>query len=182
MDASGAVALLRRSEQSELVGLIAGAQRQLYAYILTLLADRNQADDVLQETNLVLWEKAGEYRHGSNFLSWATRIAYLQVLAHLKRNQRERRRLSDTAIEAVAQQVARQQPMLEARTKAMRQCLTRLSEEDQDLIHRRYMGEQGPEDIGEAVGRSGGAVRQALYRIRLSLLRCIERTLAGGAG
>ena len=35
-------------------------ERRLYAYILTLLPRRADADDVLQETSLVLWDKFDE--------------------------------------------------------------------------------------------------------------------------
>lgn len=178
----GSSLLLKRSEQSELVGLIAGTQRQLYAYILTLLADRNQADDVLQETNLVLWEKADEYTPGTSFMAWATRVAYFQVMAHFKRNKRDRLRLSDTVIEEVAQLAARQQPLLDIRCRAMHDCVAKLTEEDRDLIHRRYMGDQKADVIAGQVGRTAAAVRQALYRIRSGLLRCIEKTLSRASG
>ena len=43
--------------QAQTVQRITECQRRLYAYILTLLPGTQQADDVLQETNLVLWAK-----------------------------------------------------------------------------------------------------------------------------
>lgn len=63
-------------------------QAALLAYILTLYPDRSEAHDILQETNVVLWQKVGEFQVGTNFKAWAFRIAYLQTLAHLKRIKR----------------------------------------------------------------------------------------------
>ena len=42
----------------EFVQLLTSNQSRLYAYVLSLLGDRTQAEDVMQETNAVLWRKA----------------------------------------------------------------------------------------------------------------------------
>ena len=62
------------------VQLMTEHQGRLYAYVLSLLGDPDQANDVLQETNLVLWRNAGEFQMGSNFRAWAFRIAHFQVM------------------------------------------------------------------------------------------------------
>ena len=64
--------------------LLTGTQSRLYAYICSLIGGAAGARDVLQETNLVLWDKAQEYDPARPFLPWAYRIAYLQVLAYRK--------------------------------------------------------------------------------------------------
>src|SRR5262249_14655413 len=42
-------------------------ERRLYAYILTLLANRADADDVLQEASLVMWDKFDERQPPADF-------------------------------------------------------------------------------------------------------------------
>src|SRR5437763_2703792 len=74
----------------EMVARIAAAQRPLFSYIRSLVAPWGSAEDVLQEVNLVLWRKAAEFDGRGEFLTWACRIAYLQVLAHRKQVQRKR--------------------------------------------------------------------------------------------
>jgi len=46
-------------------------QPRLRAFIRSLVPFKQDADDVVQETNLVLCRKAGEYIEGSNFAAWA---------------------------------------------------------------------------------------------------------------
>jgi len=53
------------------------AQRALYCFITTLIRRPADAEDVLQETNLVLWRKAAEFISGRDFMPWALRIAQL---------------------------------------------------------------------------------------------------------
>lgn len=72
------------------VQLMTEHQGRLYAYVLSLLGDPDQANDVLQEANLVLWRNAGEFQMGSNFRAWAFRIAHFQVMAHRQRQLRDR--------------------------------------------------------------------------------------------
>src|SRR3954454_14411357 len=48
-----------RGRTGEFVQLLTGVQSRLYAYICSLVGDSAGARDVLQETNLALWNKAG---------------------------------------------------------------------------------------------------------------------------
>src|SRR5215468_9638347 len=82
-------------------------ERRLYAYIVTLLHNRIDADDVLQETSLVMWDKFDPQHLPTDFAAWGCRIAYFKILNLYKRTQRSRvqfsqellERLSETAIE-----------------------------------------------------------------------------------
>ncbi len=47
------------------VQLMTEHQGRLFAYILSLLGDPDQANDVRQEANLVLWRSAGEFFSGN---------------------------------------------------------------------------------------------------------------------
>ena len=79
----------RHNSESFLV-LVTGAQRALHAFILKLVPSLADADNILQETNLVLWSKQGEFRLGTDFLAWAFRIARYQVMAYRKRQSLDR--------------------------------------------------------------------------------------------
>ena len=60
------------------VEMLTQHQRKLYGYIYTLVRNSADSDDLLQETNLVLWNKRLEYEFGNNFIAWACRIAFLK--------------------------------------------------------------------------------------------------------
>src|SRR6266566_4360654 len=63
-------------------------ERRLYAYILTLLPNRADADDVLQEASLVMWDKFEEEHPPDDFAAWGCRIAYFKVLDAYRKKQR----------------------------------------------------------------------------------------------
>ena len=58
------------------VELFVKNQRRVYGYIMTVVPDCNEADDLFQQTSMVLWEKAGEFRPDGDFLCWACGITH----------------------------------------------------------------------------------------------------------
>ena len=68
--------------EGEFVRLYTANSRRVYAYILTLLPNRTDAEDVFQDVGTLLWEKFGEFTPGSQFGAWACRIAYFKALKY----------------------------------------------------------------------------------------------------
>ena len=64
----------------EFAGLVRLHTSQVLAYINALVLNWNDADDLFQETCLVLWQKFDEFVPGTNFLAWALRIANFKVM------------------------------------------------------------------------------------------------------
>src|SRR5580692_9008759 len=100
----------RPEKRNHFLRLFLQNERRLYAYILTLLPHRADADDVLQEASLVMWDKFDDANPPADFAAWGCRIAYFKVLDFCKKRQRSRvffsqpmlERLAETAIEQAA--------------------------------------------------------------------------------
>jgi RNA polymerase sigma-70 factor (ECF subfamily) len=153
-------------------------QTRLYAYILTLLADRTAADDVLQETNLVLYRKAGEFAEGADFEPWAFSIARTQCLAFWKLRGRDRLVLGDDAIDRIACRAEAGLEEIDSQRTALRQCLGSLPARQRELVEARYAIGGSVNQLAHRLGRPESSVSQALYRIRCALLNCVQRRLS----
>src|SRR5262249_50383024 len=114
-------------------------ERRLYAYILALLPNRADADDVLQEASVVMWDKFDERHPPDDFTAWGCRIAYFKVLDFLKKRQRCKVRFSQAMLERVAETAIEQAStlQLDRRREALVECIGRLAPRDRDLIGRR---------------------------------------------
>ena len=154
------------------------AQRSLYAFILTLVRQAADAEDVLQETNVVLWRKAGEYDPTRDFVPWALRIAQLQALAHLKRQTRVPMTFDEPLLALLAVEATRETAELDPRRHALMGCLQKLPEHQRKLIATRYEPGGSVNDLARRSGKSPKAISETLRRIRRVLLDCIERTVA----
>ena len=165
------------SPSAEFVGQISRAQRALHAFIFSLVRHAADADDVLQETNLVLWRKCGQFQPGTDFLAWAFRVAHFQVLAHRKRKQRAREHFDDELLAQLAAEAEERRTDFETRRQALAVCLQKLPQEHRALIAQRYEPEGCVNDMAAARGSTPKAVSELLRRIRRALLLCIEQTL-----
>jgi RNA polymerase sigma-70 factor (ECF subfamily) len=163
------------------LALVTEHQRTLYGVLWTLLRNRHDVDDVLQEVNAVLWAKAGDFDMSRPFMPWAMRIAELQVMAFRKRRNRVQRATSDSELVAVLardwladEAIARPDRRLEA----LHGCLQKLPVAHRQMILLRYEEGSSVNAMAAEQGRSPKALSESLRRIRAKLLECIERTLA----
>ena len=64
----------------QFIRLMTRHERLVYGYILSLVPNWADADEILQETNIRLWEEFEKFETGTNFAAWAVRVAHFQVL------------------------------------------------------------------------------------------------------
>lgn len=168
----------RRTPDGEFVQLFTHHQRRLFLYILSQLGNPSDAEEVLQETNVVVWSKYTQFRPGTNFLAWVSQIANFEIMKHRTKKRREKIVFSDEFLHAVASTSLERSDELERRRTALADCLKRLRPKDRELIEQRYApGERGTM-LAEQIGRPVNSVYQSLGRIRRALLECIERQMA----
>lgn len=152
-------------------------ERRIYGFILTLVPDWAQAEDLMQETTMVMWSKFAEFEPGTDFAAWALCIARYQVMYYRKRRRAQRIQFSDEVLEAIAEQVCAATEQFDVRRDALRSCIKKLAEKDQELLRLRYGLDATVKSVAERVGRGIDAVYKSLNRIHVQLLHCIRKTL-----
>ena len=165
---------MMKEPTEEFIQAFTSCQSRLYGFLLSLLGDVEQAQEVLQETNLVIWRKSGDFEAGTNYMAWALRIARYQVMAYRKRQSRDRLVFSEHAQEQIAQAFVRYNTKTGDRQHLLHACLKLLAPHSQELIRQRYEENQSLDRIAKALGQSYQAVGQALRRTRLALAKCIK--------
>jgi len=158
--------------------LLTGNQSRLYAYICSLIGAATGARDVLQETNLTLWDKAQEYDPARPFLPWAYRVAYLQVLAYRKRSARSRLVFDEELVSELAVESLRRDADHDRRLEALGHCVDKLPGPRRELLDRRYRHGESVDQIAGRLRKAPNVVAASPYRIRKTLLECIESRLA----
>jgi RNA polymerase sigma-70 factor (ECF subfamily) len=163
----------------EFVSLLTEHQGDLWAFILSLMPGHPDAKDVLQKTNLVLWEKREVFLSGTNFRAWAITCARFTVLDHLKRQKNRRiQLLDDELIAVIASEAQEQISTADRRLEALENCLARMRPQDRELLDYRYRTGGGLEDYARHVGRSVSALSVTLHRLRTALRRCVQTRLS----
>lgn len=162
------------------IRLLGQNQRRLFLYVMSLVPNWNEAEEIIQETNLVLWREFGRFQPGTNFPAWACKVAFHQVLSWRKRKQRDRLEFSPAFLEAVAEEVSSSADVLEERSHLLAQCIEHLQPVHRDLLQSRYREGLSIEAIAGKFERTVEAVYRALSRIRHSLHECVGRSLQDG--
>ena len=93
-----------KASEAEFVRLLTLYQPNIFLYIRSLVLSPDDAPEILQETNLVLWEKHDRFECGTNFLAWAFKIARYKLKEQRSQNKRKVRCFSDALIDELALQ------------------------------------------------------------------------------
>jgi RNA polymerase sigma-70 factor (ECF subfamily) len=159
------------------VELLTQHQRKLYGYIYTLVHNSTDSDDLLQQTNLVLWKKHLEYELGTNFMAWACRIAFFNVQNFLKSKGRSRVCFNDNLLSKLADLQIDRTEVHTIHSQVLAYCLGKLSLTSQQLLKLCYDGNHSIQEVAQQLGRPVGSMYTTLSRIRLKLWECIQHAL-----
>jgi RNA polymerase sigma-70 factor len=168
---------LMADRQAEFVRLLTQYSSRIFGFVLALCVNRADAEDVFQNTSVVLWEKFDTYQPGSNFFAWACRIAYFEALYDRRKSSRVRT-LSDEAWQALAADALAVSEDKEESQEALSECLENLSAADRDLLHQKYFLQRSVAEIAESCSKSIHSIYRALSRLHDNLLECVRRAMA----
>jgi RNA polymerase sigma-70 factor, ECF subfamily len=152
-------------------------QNRVYRFILGLVPNRSDAEDLFQQACLVLWETWDKYDAAQDFFPWACGIAHNLVRNH--RRKRGASALSEEVLERLARRRMEVDELLDERRKMLESCLDALPPPLRRLVEEVY----GGVSVDEAARRgrqTPNAVYKTLRRIRAALHDCVSRKLAPG--
>ena len=156
---------------------------RVYGYILALVRDFSDTEDLLQETSITLWQKFDEFTPGTNFGTWACQIAKFKVMNFLRTQRARSERFSESFEETLAVAVADSpaEPDDE-RHDALGHCVETLSEQQQELLWAYYGGDLTFAELAEKQGRTEGGLYGSIRHIRRRLVTCVQHYLSREAG
>jgi len=146
-------------------------------FILALLRNTSLADDVLQETFLVVTAKAESFRPGSNFVAWACTIARFKVLEEIRKQPPQPYLFRQNVIEALTADLPEDNDREEV-LRHLEHCMAELPSSARAIILLRYFHSLVPEEIGRKLSLTIDSVYVTLSRARRNLRRCVETKLA----
>ncbi len=162
-------------ETERLAALWVKAQPTLSAYVVSVLGDFNQAEDVVQQTAMAVVRKFREYDPQRPFVNWALGIARLEILRHLRAKSRDKHVFHESMTEELARVFQSLSGELDAQRQALRECLEQIEGRSRQVLQLRYEHDLKPAALAEQLGMNSEAVRSLLYRVRAALRECVER-------
>lgn len=168
-------------QQDRFVRLLSKHSSSLYGYILALTANRHDADDVFQETNVVLLRKWKQFEFGTDFLAWSCTIARYKTLSQLSRSRRLHA-LDPQLIEAMSEKALEAAQSADQRREALLECIGKLGASQTRIVQSRYYHQYSVKEIAESLGMSSARVYRSLASIHRNLHECVQRNLGAVGG
>jgi len=163
------------SREAEFLRQLAGSYRDLFASAMAIVGKRDDADDVIQEVCVVLWQKYDEFEQGTNFRKWACTFAFNIAKAYARKQRRRRGvGLGDQALARVVQMRSAGSELFELRREMLRNCMDKLNEADRRFLSDCYRTPTSLGEFAQCKGRTVSSVYSKLKRLRRALTKCVQ--------
>lgn len=149
-------------------------QRAILCYIRTLVPAAQDADDILQETSITLWEKFGDFETGTNFRAWAFKTAYWKAREATQKTSRSKLVFDSDLLDILATAAESMSAASDVRMDSLGFCLTKLKLRERRMLMERYAEDGSVERAAESSGRSIQATYRALGRVKAALKECVK--------
>ncbi len=146
----------------------------LRAFVRSLTYSWDDADEVMQNTGLVLWRKFDEFDPTTNFMRWACVVARFEVLAWRRDKARDRHVFDEDLVNILAEEAEDKHETLSDERRALESCLRKLPEKQRKIVMAAYEPGVRLNQVAEALGKTATAFYKTLNRARGGLLKCIE--------
>lgn len=152
-------------------------RKRIYSFILSLVANSSDADDIMQETAVLMWKKYQETADISSYAAWGIRIAHYKVLEFRRKHRNKKIQFNSDLFESILVGAVEVNEGLDRRHEALKKCISKLKPQQKKIIELRHQKGQTVKSIAELLHLSPHNVYKLIPRIHDMLVRCIHRTL-----
>jgi len=178
LDASEEQLVERAKEDPEAFGVLYSRYvDQIYQYVFYRTGNRYDAEDLTARTFYKALANLARYRYrGLPFSAWLYRIAH-NLVANWHRDRKRRGGVSLDAVAMIGKGGDSAQEFVESheRVEVLRDAVSRLPVERQELLVLKYTTELSNREIGKVMGRSEGAVKALYHRTLIALRKDLEK-------
>lgn len=166
----------------QFVALFTEHEPGLRAFVRSLTYSWDDADEVMQNTGLVLWRKFDSFDPETDFMKWACVVARFEVLAWRRDKARDRHVFDEELVDLLSAEAAEEHETLARERKALDTCLRKLPEKQRRIVMAAYEPGVRLNQVAERLGKSATAFYKIVNRARLGLLKCIESEIQSEEG
>ena len=186
-DGSGSESSRKRGDEARLIQRAKQGDQQaigelyrrhvdvIYRYVWARVGDVTIAEDLTSQVFLKALEGLPTYEPtGKPFLAWLYRIAYARIVDHWRKQERRTEVPLDDALTAPEPQPGQ---LLEAEADwaAAIDLIAQLTDDQQDVLILRFIGEMSLSQVAETLGKTVGAAKATQHRALASLARLLQR-------
>ncbi len=171
------ISLVKEGDKNAFAALVDRYKDMVFTLSLKMLKDRQEAEEVSQDSFLKVYKSLDRYKGESKFSTWIYKVAFNTCLDRIKKNKR---------LQGVANigEIDEQEttPLINGldlieekeRKQLIQDCMQELEGEDGFLLTLYYFEEQSLEEIAKIIGITSNNVKIRLYRSRKKLASLLK--------
>lgn len=163
-----------QNDREVFLDLLMQNQMRIYAYILSLVRNYHDADDLLQETVQTMYQKYQDSLPINDFVAWGIQIAKFKILNYRKKMSNSHVSYDERLFESCLALLDEESKDYDGRMDRLGQCLKRLRPRAKELVKLRYYQDLKPRQISLLLGLSVANIYKAMSRIHGQLLECMN--------
>lgn len=169
---------MQDQQVQEFIQLLVAGQSRIYAYIMAMVANRNDADDIMQETTSMMWQRFGTFETGTDIVTWGIAIARYRILEFRRKKKKDSKiQFSDRTFAELEKESQTRIRDIDHYISALRNCVQKLPSRDKILVNLKYEQSLAVKDISMRIGKTVQNVYYHLSRIHTLLLSCVQKTI-----
>lgn len=171
---------IHEDDYEQFLQLLRLNEKKIFGHILLFVPSRVLAEEIMQETILIMWRKYPEFQRGSNFSAWGITIGRFLVMDYYRRESRSVVHFSSDALENITEVSERADifDSFDDRIEALDECLKKLPDEIRQILRQRYEMNIPIKEIAEKMKKPIPQIYKKISKVHALLQQCIQRTLS----
>ena len=162
-------------KESEYLKLLTSNYCKLHSYVLCLVCNKADADDIMQEVAVVMWKSFDKFEAGTSFIAWAKTIARNKVMDHQKMKQRARNKLDPRLLEIMYKERQEGTDSIDEKIMVLENCIKKLQMSEQSILKLRYFENKSVKDMAANLNLPLHTMYRRISRLHELLLGCVKR-------
>lgn len=165
-------------KEKTFIGLFVRHEAELRGFAISLLPSVPDAQDVLQDACIAMWQKIDNLDNEEGFLPWAYTFVRLTALNRIRKMKRSKLVFSEALVELNAEEAGKESERARVEHESLRECMERLPAKQLAVVSRYYHSSKvRMEDLAKEMGRPVAGLYKLLERTRAVLRGCIDQRM-----
>ena len=163
---------------AQFITLLNSVHGRLLGFLMVMLGNRADAEDVLQRASLTLWRKFADFVPGSDFFAWGSTIAFYEAKNFQRLALRSPLHFDDELLSKMAEERGRDLAEREIRLAALERCISEVDPVGRELVKEFYLKSTSIESLAKQLGKAPQTLYNKLNTLRRLLADCVTQRMS----
>jgi RNA polymerase sigma factor (sigma-70 family) len=152
------------TKEKAFTSIVKKYQERLYWHIRRMVISHADADDVMQNTFIKVWNALDNFRADSQLYTWLYRIATNESLTHMEKNQKKATLNYDDVQSNLSQKIIAEDNFDSQKLEwKLQLAIQQLPDKQRAVFNLRYYDEMPYDQMSEVLGTSTGALKASYH-------------------